>query len=159
MQYDSWYNALPRAPTMKLCYALTSDNKDTNKWFVLLDDPANSSVAPPTQRSPRNVSSVHIDVDQKDQSTAYAVTKHFNKEDCFTGKIGKDIKTCIANWIETCNDLHTNSGQRMKFFHNIFDDDVKQIYRSSNSKRSNSFHEAYDVLRQKDHSPTCQITC
>lgn len=49
--------------------------------------------------------------------------------DKFTGKLGEDLTEHIRNSIEAAQDYKLDQGNKLAFFHNIFDGETKRFYR------------------------------
>lgn len=76
-----------------------SDGEDQAKAIALLDAPAVFINAITSQPYPQTVSTIHVDVDQRECSVVYAITDRLKKKDRFSEKIVKDIDEFIVSYI------------------------------------------------------------
>lgn len=62
--------------------------------------------------------------------------------------LANDIKEYLANYTDVLNDLNANESRRLKYVHNLFDDEAERLYCNPVHSRANSFWRAYNLLRK-----------
>lgn len=101
------------------------------------------------------VSTLHVYLGQ-DWKTAGAIANRSKREDRFKGKSEEGINEYVANYTNTCNDINATAEQRLKYLHNLFDNEAKRLYRNLIQYHFTPFQETCEKLLAEYNSITRQ---
>lgn len=77
-----------------------------------------------------------------ERKVAHNIAIRFKKDEKFSGKIGEDINEFIAFYMETAVDDELSSTKKLKYFHNLFDQEGRRYNRNYVQHNCHKFEEA-----------------
>lgn len=83
---------------------------------------------------------------------AHSMGTRWTKEDKFSGKLVEDLNEAINFYTDATNDYELFRGQKLKYFHNVFNGEARSFYCPRVETNAHSFAEASYMMRDKRNS-------